>query len=85
MSKDTFGIPKNIEGMGFRNFHDFNDAFLAKQCWRLLQDPNSLCARVLKARNFPHCSFLEAQRRSRASWAWTSLLVGRNLLLKGSY
>lgn len=35
--------------MEFRNFNDFNDAPIAKQCWRLVQEPNSLWAWVLKA------------------------------------
>ncbi|XP_058202998.1 uncharacterized protein LOC131317467 [Rhododendron vialii] len=32
---------------------------------------------------FPNCSFLEAKRGSRASWAWLSLLQRRDLLSKG--
>ncbi|KAM2728910.1 hypothetical protein EV1_000356 [Malus domestica] len=64
---------------------EFNDAFLAKQCWRLLTEPNSLWARVIKARYFPHCSFWEAKKGARASWAWSSLLSGRELLASGSH
>lgn len=55
--------------------------FFAKQCWQILHNPTSLWAQVLKARYFPHCSFLEAKRGGRASWLWSSLLVGRDLLL----
>ncbi|KAM1756683.1 hypothetical protein ACFX11_006024 [Malus domestica] len=64
---------------------EFNDALLAKQCWRLLCDPSSLCAKVIKARYFPNCSFLDAKKWGRASWAWSSLLMGRDLLINGTH
>ncbi|KAM1467482.1 hypothetical protein ACFX2I_032578 [Malus domestica] len=85
VSKEVFGLPKDMGGLGFRNFSDFNDALLAKQCWRLLSDPSSLWARVVKARYFPHCSFWDAVKGGRASWAWTSLLVGREVIRRGSH
>jgi hypothetical protein len=37
-------------GLGFRDICSFNLAMLAKQRLRLWQDPNSLCARILKAK-----------------------------------
>lgn len=48
-------------------FCGFNDALLSKQSWRLIQDPNSLWARVLKAWYFLHCSFFDAPQGGRVS------------------
>lgn len=41
--------PKKSGGLGFRDFSCFNDAMLAKQCWRLIKNPDSLAGRVLRA------------------------------------
>lgn len=76
--------PKAAGGMGFRDLHTFNKSLLAKQCWRLLRNPNALWARILKARYFPNCSFLDAKKGGRASWAWNSLLVGREIIASGA-
>ena len=48
-------------------------------------EPNSLWALVLKARYFPNCSFFNAKKGGRASWAWASLLAGRDILCKGAH
>lgn len=68
--------------MGFRNLKDFNLALLAKQRWRLIHDPDSLWARVLKEQYFPNVSFVEPKKGGRAYWAWASLLEGNDLILK---
>jgi hypothetical protein len=66
--------PKFLGGMGFRDFRMFNHAMLGKQCWRLVTDPNSLCARVLKGRYFPNTDFLSAVKPRSSSFTWRSIL-----------
>jgi hypothetical protein len=70
-------------GLGFRDFKCFNQAFLAKQGWRLLTDPGSLCAKVLKARYYKDSDFLQAPCPKRASFTWQSITHGWELLKEG--
>ncbi|CAN1238009.1 Uncharacterized mitochondrial protein AtMg00310 [Linum grandiflorum] len=57
---------------------------LAKLCSRLLRDPTSLVDQILKGRYFPQGTLLTAKKGSSPSWGWSSILHGRELLLRGS-
>jgi hypothetical protein len=83
MSWEKMGMSKAQGGMGFRDLVSFNKALLAKQCWRLLQSPNSLAASIIKAKYYPHSTILEAKLGNRPSFAWRSLFSASDLLKNG--
>ena len=85
LSWEKMRISKAKGGMGFRDLISFNKAFLAKQGWRLVQDPNSLLGSILKVKYFPRGTFLEAKVGSRPSFVWMSILAGRDLLQEGLF
>ena len=69
--------------MGFRDLESFNRALLAKQVWRLLLEPDSLCARVFRARYYPDGKLLNAKQKSGSSYTWQSILAGLECFRKG--
>jgi hypothetical protein len=83
LSWDVLTKPKGEGGLGFRDLYGFNLAMLARQGWRMLTNPDSLCARVLKAKYFSDCSILDAQPNSGMSYSWRSILKGVQLLKDG--
>jgi ribonuclease HI len=75
--------PKGEGGLGFRDFHSFNMAMVAKQGWKFMHDPTSLVARLYKARYFPKHSFLESNIGNNPSFAWRSIWRSREVLSYG--
>ena len=71
-------------GMGFRNFHAFNLAMLSRQAWRILNNPNSLVARMYKARCFPYDDIMEAKLGHNPSYAWRSIYKSLEVIRKGT-
>lgn len=74
------GIAKSQGGMGFRDLLCFNKALFAKQCWRLIQSPESLACIIIKAKYYPRGSLLGSKIGSRPSFTWRSLLAAKDLL-----
>ncbi|XP_004308230.1 PREDICTED: uncharacterized mitochondrial protein AtMg00310-like [Fragaria vesca subsp. vesca] len=67
-------------GLGFRDLETFNLALLAKTFWRLMQNPNSLVSRLLRAKYFHSTKWMRAGCRRGASMMWNGLSWGKELL-----
>ena len=74
MAWDKMVKPKRAGGIGFRDMQGFNQALLARQAWRLIQNPDSLCARVLKSKYFHDASIWTATQNTPKSAFWSSIL-----------
>jgi ribonuclease HI len=75
--------PKFLGGLGFRDLELFNLALLARQGWWMLQHPDTLSARMLKAIYFPDGDFMQAELGSHPSKVWRAILEGREVLAAG--
>ena len=64
---------KTKGGLGFKDFRLFNQALLARQAWRLLIKPNSLCAQVLKARYYSEGRLEDTVFSENASPTWQAI------------
>jgi hypothetical protein len=76
---------KSLGGMGFRDIQAFNLALLAKQGWRIITEPNTMLAKLLKAKYFPNSSLLQAKQGKRSSYTWQSIQKASLILKNGCY
>lgn len=76
--------PKADGSLGFQNLHHFTRALLEKQGWRLLHQPNSLLAQLLKARYYPASTVLDAKSKAGASYTWRSIVTRLGVLKMGA-
>jgi len=74
---------KEVGGLRFKEIEKFNDALLAKQVWRMINNLDSLCHHVFKAIFFPDCFILKAKDSIVGSYAWKSILSARDVIRKG--
>jgi hypothetical protein len=70
-------------GLGFRDMRIYNQALLARQAWRLIACPGSLCARVLKARYYPKGNLIDTVFTGNPSSTWSAISYGLELLKIG--
>jgi hypothetical protein len=65
--------------MDFRDMHCFNLVLLAKRVQKLLDDPDSLCARVLHTNYFPSADLLNALIKKDSPFTWLSRFSNRHI------
>ncbi|KAF5454628.1 hypothetical protein F2P56_024278 [Juglans regia] len=70
---------KDMGGLGFRDLRCFNIALLSKQGWRILQNPTSLVAQILKQKYFKQGNLLDARLGTGPSFAWRGIHAGLSL------
>lgn len=83
LSWDAMSTSKSKGGMGFRNLYGFNIALLGKNCWNFIKKPQSLVARVFKARYYPNSHFLHASVSLGSSYVWSGIMTAKNSIFKG--
>lgn len=74
--------PKWKGGLGFRDFRLFNQALLSHQAWRLIDRPDSMCARLLKAKYYPEGKLEYTVFPSNVLPSWQAITHGLELLKK---
>jgi hypothetical protein len=82
MSWGKMGCSKDVGGLGYRDLECFNLALLAKQGWRLFQNPDSLVAKIFKEKYFRDSTFwrllwAETRRMHGGAYGMQSLFSGK--------
>ena len=57
---------------------------LAKQAWRILNNPNSINSRIYRAKYFPSSDFLNSKLGCNPSYAWRSIYSSIKVIKKGT-
>ena len=76
-------MSKSMGGLAFCDLHGFNLALPGKHCWNFLKNPDSLVARVFKAKYYNHTTVFEASRGGRSSFVWSGLWQAKEVLKQG--
>ena len=84
MNWEKLSAPKIHGGMGFKDLSAFNLAMLGKQGWKFITEPDTLVARIFKARYFPYGSYLTATVGHNPSYVWRSIMRARFIVRGGA-
>lgn len=83
ISWKKMGSHKSLGGMGLKDLDCFNKVLLAKQLWRLVTQPHSLVASILRKKYCKDVLFLEAKVQGYHSLIWKSILASKSVLNVG--
>ncbi|KAL9671188.1 hypothetical protein QQ045_008754 [Rhodiola kirilowii] len=72
-NQTQLSMPKNRGGLNFRDLALFNDALLAKQYWRLMENPDSIISKTLKAKYYKDSDLLNSHLKQNCSMAWRGI------------
>ncbi|KAL8098499.1 hypothetical protein AgCh_031317 [Apium graveolens] len=84
MSWERMARHKKVGGLGFKRLRDVNMSLLGKQCWRFITHPESLVARLYKARYYADSDFLNSKLGSNPSFIWRSISESKEVISAGS-
>ena len=73
--------PKEHGGLDFSNIQSFNEAYLAKLTWRLINNPECLLGRILIGKYCPTEDFLTVTAKSAISHGWRGVLTGCDIIM----
>ncbi|KAL1198927.1 putative mitochondrial protein [Cardamine amara subsp. amara] len=76
-------LSKENGGLCFRDLKCFNQALLAKQAWRLIQEPECLFAQVMRNIYYQGDEFTDAELGNSPFFGWRSIMFGKELLQQG--
>ncbi|KAA3456322.1 reverse transcriptase [Gossypium australe] len=79
----TLHKPKGMGGLGVRDVRLFNLALLGRQVWRLTNNRDSLCFKVLSSKYFPDGNIFKAKKVDKASFTWSSIAAATEALKDG--
>ncbi|MBA0844732.1 hypothetical protein Goarm_023173, partial [Gossypium armourianum] len=74
---------KAMGGLGIRNVRLFNLALLGRQVWRLINNTDTLCFKVLSSKYFLDGNIFNAKKVDKASFTWTSIATVAEALKEG--
>ena len=77
---DKLTRPKGEGPMGYHDLRLFKQVLLAKLAWRILVFLESLVARELKAKYYPHGHLLDTVFLQSTSVTWQGIMHGMDLL-----